>query len=93
MTTILRFLKAFFKWALIGFAKREPMNVRYIYGAICTPCPHFKVTECGLCGCFISKEYITLNKLVWLSESCPADPPRWVGSGWIARLNHWLHFH
>lgn len=88
----LRFLKAWIKWAFSGFLRRSPANIAAIYDNICVPCPHFTGKECDICGCLIKREAVTLNKLTWLSESCPDKPPRWVGVGWIYKLSQWLHF-
>lgn len=75
--------EAAIRWRDAGYPTRKPQKVLELY-AVCTACPLFRpgkgpgVGECGACGCATNADGWLLNKLAWHTESCPADPPKWV---------------
>ena len=45
---------------------------------ICVACPHFRETECAICGCKLNNKKKLMNKVAFPTERCPDKPPRWI---------------
>ena len=69
------------KWIAAGWPVRSNEEVQRLYNDVCQPCPHFQrkdeKTRCALCGCRLNTTR-GMNKLLWATESCPANPPRFL---------------
>lgn len=69
-------LKTFIKSLLfhisLGLPKSTQEEIDYRY-SICLECDKFNNvrSECGVCGCAISKKSKFLNKLAWADQECP----------------------
>lgn len=66
------------KWILAGMPKRTPKEVEDIFCKICQPCEHYQTQDthngtCGLCGCSLQQFGGMLNKIIMLTEKCPAN--------------------
>ena len=77
------YAKAYAKWRAAGSPVRTPEEQAAVL-AICKACPlyqpHKKANRpgrCGICGCKLN---INGDKVRFSTESCPADPPRWVAT-------------
>jgi len=81
-----RFAKEMVKWTAAGMPKRSPEIVQSLFDSFCNRCSEYiadkrkkSTGRCSLCGCGIKREDMgLLNKLVWGTTSCPADPPKWT---------------
>lgn len=66
------FLKSLLFHIYSGFPKstQEQIEKRY---EICIACEKFnkEKSECGVCGCAISRNRVFMNKLAWADQSCP----------------------
>ena len=80
-----QFLIAYYAWVKAGRPKRDPAEVKRLW-EICQSCPRFEPRgwttfgrgRCGLCLCYLSPNAKKdMNKLVWPTESCPDNPPKW----------------
>jgi hypothetical protein len=82
--TAKRFAIAMAKWTAAGFPVRSDEEVNRLHEQVCTPCKNYQsrgdgVGRCGLCGCRLNLSR-GMNKLLWATESCPDDPPRFLAS-------------
>ena len=65
ISKVIKFLKAFIKWAKVGFKRTKFSKQRM---DICEGCPKMKENNtCEVCGCFLP------IKTLWVTESCPED--------------------
>lgn len=66
------FLKSLLFHVWHGFPKTTQSEILDRY-SICIACDKFNQTksECGVCGCAISKKSKFLNKLAWADQECP----------------------
>ena len=66
------FLKSLFFHVWHGFPKTTQSEIFDRY-SICIECDKFNniKSECGICGCAISKKSKFLNKLAWADQECP----------------------
>lgn len=66
------FLKSLWFHVYAGFPKSTQNQIDYRY-AICLSCEKFNTqkSECGVCGCAISRKKIFMNKLAWADQECP----------------------
>lgn len=71
------FADAYTKWAAAGFPKRTVERIQEIHDNHCAPCPFFKNDECIKCGCPVVRGDNFRNKLLWATEACPLNPPKW----------------
>jgi RNA polymerase subunit RPABC4/transcription elongation factor Spt4 len=81
---VARLAKATARWVAAGCPTRTEAEVRQLFYEACRPCQHYRVVDkdnglCKLCGCRVNAEK-WLNKLLWATESCPEDPPRFVAT-------------
>lgn len=82
---VIGFAISYADWASVGFPRRSAAWVAELW-AICSACPHldkeqktpFGLGACRVCGCHVSPDpEKTVNKLVWPTEGCPLDKPKW----------------
>lgn len=66
------FLKSLWFHVYAGFPKSTQSQIDYRY-TICLSCEKFNTqkSECGVCGCAISRKKIFMNKLAWADQECP----------------------
>lgn len=66
------FLKSLLFHVWHGFPKTTQSEILDRY-SICIDCDKFnrEKSECGVCGCAISKKSKFLNKLAWADQECP----------------------
>ena len=66
------FLKSLLFHVWNGFPKTTQSEILDRY-SICIICDKFnrQKSECGVCGCAISKKSKFLNKLAWADQECP----------------------
>lgn len=69
---ILTFIRSLIFHIYSGSPKssQEQINTRY---SICQNCEYYdkELSQCGVCGCNISKKKIFMNKLAWADQECP----------------------
>lgn len=78
----LNLVTALGKWEMAGRPTRTQQQIDKLL-AICQACPFMGrrkngETYCGKCGCPVSGQVTTRNKLFLATESCPLNPPRWT---------------
>lgn len=68
------FLKSLWFHIYNGFPKTTQSEILYRYN-ICVDCDKFdKIkSQCGVCGCYLSKKSKFLNKLAWADQECPIN--------------------
>ena len=76
-----RFARASRKWMAAGMPVRSPERIAELY-QVCNACDKYITTKtgqgrCSLCGCKVNL-HGKMNKLLWATESCPLDPPKWT---------------
>lgn len=66
------FIKSLFFHVSLGLPKANQHEIDYRY-SVCVVCDKFnqEKSECGICGCAISKRSKFLNKLAWADQECP----------------------
>lgn len=66
------FVKSLWFHIASGLPKSSQKEISYRY-SICKDCEKFKKdkSECGICGCRITKKREFLNKLAWADQECP----------------------
>ena len=75
---ILNFSKALYNHIITGMKKSSQKEILNRYG-ICKECEFFSITNqksaikaiCNICGCNLSDQKITMNKLAWKEQKCP----------------------
>lgn len=70
------------KWIKAGKPLRSKKDILHIYENICKNCPHFHqgstgVNSCKICGCRLSTDRTSFNKIAMESEHCPLE--KWPG--------------
>ena len=77
-----RYKKEHKQWVQNGKHYRSSEYIQYLYNKFCKDCEHNIQDEedniCDICGCFIGHQNMTMNKLAWITTSCPDDPPQWT---------------
>ena len=82
------------QWKKAKEPLRSPEEILYIYDNMCSTCPHFQTSthwfilrifkflkhSCKICGCKLKRKGKRLNKLAWLTEQCPDNPPKWLAN-------------
>lgn len=74
LSKVRNFFISFAKHTYKGMPKasKELIDKRY---ALCVVCSEFdkENSECGVCGCSISKKQEFFNKLAWEDQRCPLE--------------------
>ena len=83
---IANFTVSFKRWAKAGMPRRSPDWVRQIFETHCAECDRYDPQGltflrdkgvCLECGCHVDPySQSTTNKLVWPTEGCPLEPPK-----------------
>lgn len=66
-----KYLHARSKWIAAGRPLRTDERIAEIWDNHCSNCDKREADRCTMCGCFIRREGVTLNKLAWGTEDCP----------------------
>jgi len=74
----IRYWQARNRWVKAGKPNRTLEEIRDIYVNLCSVCDAFDHDMCGLCGCRLKRDTLSLNKLAWSTEQCPMIPPKWL---------------
>jgi uncharacterized paraquat-inducible protein A len=66
------FLKSLFFHVWAGFPKTSQQEIEHRW-QICISCDQFDQinTQCGICGCNLSRKKEFMNKLAWADQECP----------------------
>lgn len=79
---IIRFLIEWIKWKTIGLGRyRSKKRISEIF-EICSSCEKFdrfhkNEGNCSVCGCFIHRRNLKMNKASMVTTKCPLKPPKW----------------
>jgi hypothetical protein len=66
------------KWVKAGKPLRSKKDILDIYENTCKPCEHFEGNSCGLCGCRLSTDRTSFNKIAMATEECPIG--KWLAT-------------
>ena len=78
ITKVLNFSKALYLHIITGIKKSSQKEILHRYN-ICQGCEFFSFisdnlqikASCNICGCNLSDQKITMNKLAWKEQQCP----------------------
>lgn len=72
MLRIKTFIKSLLFHVSRGLPKATSQEILYRYN-VCVSCNRFDKdkSQCGVCGCNLSKKSKFLNKLAWADQECP----------------------